>query len=95
MGKRERFPGKTKTRLVTEEQLRNGDEERLVRLALLAKAENAGATIALLQAKGWRFRLLLDSHIDLWVPTKWKPVTWTIRNAALWRAIDKRGISLK
>jgi len=96
MAPRERYPGITKTRIHTSESLGDGLEERYVRLALLANAERAQIIITLGLAKGWRFRLLVDDHIDMWAPSEnGRPVTWTIRNAALWRAIKKRGVSLK
>ena len=45
-------------------------------------------------AAGWRFRLLPHGFVDLWAPALWKPVTYTMRNETLWRAIEARGVSL-
>jgi len=45
-------------------------------------------------AAGWRFRLLAHGFVDLWAPALWKPVTYTMRNETLWRAIKARGVSL-
>lgn len=90
-----RFGELTKTRIHTSESLGNTLEERYVRLAMLANHERAQIIVTLGLAKGWRFTLLPDDHIDLWAPaTEGRPVTWRLRNAELWRAIKKRGVSL-
>ena len=44
---------------------------------------------------GWRFRLLEDDFVDIWAPVAGeKPVTYKLRNAALWRAIKACGKNL-
>jgi len=40
------------------------------------------------RAAGWRFRCRKDDHVALWAPpTGWRPITYTVRNAVLWRAV--------
>lgn len=77
--------------------LDNSEDERYV--ALMAKASDAAtsATITLGVAKGWRFRCKSGDQVDLWAPVKHDgtAMTYSLRSAALWRAIKKRGVSLK
>lgn len=41
-------------------------------------------------ANGWRFRPIEGQTIELWAPGVWKPVTYTLRNWTLWRALHAR-----
>lgn len=60
-----------------------------------AKAEDdAVAVVRRGIASGWRFHLLAHGFVDLWAPAVWMPVTYTLRNETLWRAIQAMGVSL-
>ncbi len=74
--------------------LDKSENERFVQRCTMATDLTAQATVTLGLAKGWRFRCLPGNFIDLWAPAIWKPITYTLRSAALWRAIQNRGISL-
>lgn len=76
-----------------------GKSEHERYIALVAKAKNettVSATITRGVSKGWRFRCRPGDLVELWAPpTGDKAITYSLRSAALWRAIKKRGISLK
>jgi len=69
-------------------------DEQFVRRAAICLEATANVIVTMGLSKGWRFRCLPGDFVDLWAPAVWKPVTYTVRNAALWRAIKKRGVSL-
>ena len=95
MAPRQRFGTQTRTRVETPGTLGNSEAERYVRIAMLAEGDRISVVITLGLAKGWKFRCLLGNYIDLGEPTAdGRPVTWTFKNAALWRAIKTRGIDL-
>lgn len=76
-------------------RLGNTPEEQYVTRAIKASAATASATLTLGIAKGWRFSCLSGDEVKLWLPGSGETATtFTLTNAALWRAIKKRGVSL-
>lgn len=73
----------------------NTPEEQYVARAMKASATTANAVITLGIAKGWRFNCRPGDVVALWVPASGATATtYDFRNAALWRAIKNRGVSL-
>lgn len=73
----------------------NTPEEQYVARAMKASATTANATLTLGIAKGWKFRCAPGDQIKMWIPGAGKTATtYTLTNAALWRAIKNRGVSL-
>ena len=69
-------------------------EERYVTRAIKASVTTANPTLTLGIAKGWRFRCLPGNEVKLWLPGSGETATtYTLTNAALWRAIKNRGVS--
>ena len=76
-------------------RLGNTPEEQYVARAAQAMASTASATVTLGLAKGWKFRCRAGDEVALWLPgSGTTAVTYTLRYAALWRAIKTRGVSL-
>ena len=76
-------------------RLENTPEEQYVARAAKATASTASATVTLGLAKGWKFRCGTGNEVALWLPgSGMAAVTYTLRNADLWRAIKNRGVSL-
>ena len=70
-------------------------EERYVARAMAASIATANATLTLGIAKGWKFRCRPGNEVAMWLPGAGETATtYTVTNAALWRAIKNRGEGL-
>ena len=66
-------------------------KERFVQLcAAVRNDQEARQLVARGLAEGWRFRLMSYDYLDLWVPATWTPITYTMQNTVLWRAVKAR-----
>lgn len=77
-------------------RLDNSEAERFVARAIKVTGRaQANAVLTMGLSKGWRFRCNSGDEVALWVPvTGETATTYTLTNAALWRAIKNRDASL-
>lgn len=65
--------------------------ERFVQLcAAVRNDQEARQLVTRGLTERWRFRLLPHGYLDLWFPATWKPITYTMQNTVLWRAVKAR-----
>ena len=76
-------------------KLGNTPEEQYIGRAGRATKITANSVVTLGVSKGWKFRCKPGDTVALWLPGSGeKAITYTLTNAALWRAIKNRGIGL-
>lgn len=78
-----------------ETRLGHSPEDRYITRALRASRATANVVVTLGVAKGWRYACKAGNLVKLWIPGSGsRTVTYSLTNAALWRAIKNRGLSL-
>ncbi len=78
----------------TEGRLGSTPAEMYISRALQATVATANTIATLGVAKGWRYACHPGNLVKLWIPGDGKrKETYSLTNAALWRAIKNRGLS--
>ena len=69
-------------------------EDMYISRALQTTRATANAVVTLGVAKGWRYACKPGDLVRLWIPgSGQRATTYSLTNAALWRAIQNRGLS--
>ncbi len=69
-------------------------EDMYISRVLQTTRATANAVVTLGVAKGWRYACKPGDLVKLWIPgSGQRATTYSLTNAALWRAIQNRGLS--